>query len=105
MPQFDAYVNPNHEQRAGFPYLVVLQSDQLDHYTTRLVMPLVRLSKTPERLPRRLTERVVVLGEPLYLAAHLSAALPARLLRKPVQSLRDQSDPIREALDAVLSGV
>ena len=106
MSQFDVFENPNRAQRAGFPYLVVLQSDQLDHFSTRLVMPLVRMPNPPAMLPRRLAQTVRVAGEALHLAPHLSASLPERLLlRHPVASLRSQSDTLREALDAVISGV
>lgn len=103
--QFDVFENPNRVQREGFPYLVVMQSDQLDHYSTRLVMPLTRMVNPPALLPRRLTQTVRVSGEALHPAAHLSAALPERLLRGPIASLRSQADILRDALDAVLSGV
>lgn len=105
MAQFDVFENPNRVQREGFPYLVVMQSDQLDHYSTRLVMPLTRMVNPPALLPRRLTQTVRVSGEALHPAAHLSAALPERLLRGPIASLRSQADVLRDALDAVLSGV
>lgn len=105
MAQFDVFENPNREQRGGFPYLVVLQSDHFDHYATRLVMPLSRMAQVPRNLPRRLAERVVVRGEALHASAHLCAAVPAKLLKRPVLSLREQAASIRDALDAVLSGV
>lgn len=105
MAQFDAFDNPNAAQREAYPYVVVLQSDLLDSYSTRLAMPLVRGPGPARRLPHRLAETVVVSGERLFLAAHLCAAVPARLLRRPVESLRDQSAAIRDALDAVVSGV
>jgi toxin CcdB len=103
--QFDVFENPNRVQREGFPYLVVIQSDQLDHYSTRLVMPLARLAKVPSVLPRRLTQTVRVAGEALHPAAHLSAPLPHRILARPVASLATQADILRDALDAVVSGV
>ena len=103
--QFDVLENPNRAQREGFPYLVVMQSDQLDHYNTRFVMPLARLANVPSVLPRRLTQTVRVAGEALHPAAHLSAPLPTRVLSQPIGSLRAQSDVLRDALDAVLSGV
>jgi toxin CcdB len=103
--QFDVYENPNRAQRDGVPFLVVMQTDQLDHYSTRFVMPLVRLPDPPASLPRRLSQNVRIGGETLYLAAHLSAALPERLLRKPVASLRAQAESLRDALDAVVSGI
>lgn len=96
---------PNVPQRAGFPYLVVLQCDQLDRYSTRLAMPLSRLARKPARLPRRLAQAVVIAGEQLFPAAHLCAALPAKLLRRPVASLAAQADVVRDALAAVVSGV
>lgn len=103
MAQYDVYANPS--PGTGFPYLVDLQSAQLDRLPTRLVMPLQRLSRVPEGLPRRLVQPVHVKGEDLYLAAHQCAALPARLLRRPVATLSAQSALVLDALDAVVSGV
>lgn len=105
MAQYDAHANPNEAQRRAFPYLVVLQSDQLAHHSTRLVMPLARLPRPPLGAPRRLAQTVDVDGERLYLAAHLCAPFPARLLREPVASLRQDAGVFNDALDAVISGV
>lgn len=105
MAQYDAYRNPNVAQRETFPYLVVLQSEQLDHYTTRLVMPLQRLPRLPSSLPRRLAQSLQIEGEMLYLAPHLCGAIPAKLLKARVASLRGEAGVLRDALDAVLSGV
>ena len=105
MAQFDAYANPNVQQRVAFPYLVVMQSDQLGHHTTRFAMPLARLPRPPAGLPRRLAQPVDIDGERLYPAAHLCAAVPAKLLRGPVASMRTQGDVLRDALDAVVSGI
>ena len=105
MAQFDAYDNPNVAQRAAFPYLVVLQSDQLDQFSTRFVMPLARSSLLTAAGPRRLAQTVDVGGERLYLAAHLCASLPSRVLRRPVASLRAAAGSFVDALDAVVSGV
>lgn len=87
------------------PYVVVLQSDQLGHHNTRLVMPLMRLPHAPVASPRRLATTVDVLGESLYLGAHQCAALPVNQLKKPVQSLKVQSTQLCDALDAVIAGV
>ena len=104
MAQYDVYENPNIAQRRGFPYLVVLQNDQLNHYSTRFAMPLSRLATTPAKLPRRLTQTVMVAGETLHLAPHLCAPLPDRLLRNPVESLRVHAAALVDAIDAVTSG-
>ncbi len=105
MAQYDAYANPNAAQRVAFPYFVVLQSDQLSQHSTRLCMPLARLPRAPAALPRRLTQSVLIEGERLYLAAHLCAALPARLLKGRRIALRAEANAFTDALVAVLSGV
>jgi toxin CcdB len=105
MAQFDAYENPTIGQREAFPYFVVLQSDQLDHYSTRLVMPLARAAVAPDAAPRRLSQSLTVRGERLYLAPHLLAALPGKVLKRPVESLRADAAIFIDALDAVVSGV
>lgn len=105
MAQYDVYANPTAAAREGFPYLVDLQSAQLNRLPTRLVMPLQRLPRPPEGLPRRLVQTVKVQGESLYLAAHQCAAVPATLLRRRVASVASQVATVIDALDAVVSGV
>lgn len=105
MAAFDLHLNPSPRERAGFPYVVVMQSGQLDFLPTRLVMPLQRLSRAPTGVPARLVQPVVVDGETLYPAAHQCAAIPARALRQPAGSLHDQQGVLRDALDAVVSGI
>jgi toxin CcdB len=105
MRQFEAFANPNVAQRPAFPYVVVMQSGQLQHHSTRLVMPLARLPRAPESAPRRLSSAVSIAGETLYPAAHLCGALPARLLRQSAGLLREQSHVLVDALDAVISGI
>ena len=105
MAQYDVYANPNVAQRAAFPYLVDLQSGQLDHHSSRLIMPLARLPHAPHAMPRRLAQTVEIDGERCYLAAHLTAPFPAKLLCKRVTSLRGEAGILADALDAVISGV
>ena len=78
MAQYDVYPNPTAAQREAFPYFVVLQSDQLAQFSTRLVMPLARAPVPAGVLPRRLSQTVQVAGERLMLAPQLCAALPER---------------------------
>lgn len=105
MAQFDVYANPNVAQRSIFPYIVQIQHDFFDSLPTRLVVPLQRPRIAVEAFPRRLTETVRVDGEALFIAAHLAAALPARLLKGPVASAGDQQMVVRDAMDAIQSGV
>lgn len=105
MAQFDVFDNPSPRAREGFPYLVDMQSAQLRHLPTRLMMPLQRLSRQPAGLPRRLGLAVTIAGERLYPAPHQCAAVPAKLLGKPLMSMNTEQHVFRDALDAVVSGV
>lgn len=105
MAQYDVYENPSVAQRGGFPYVVVLQSDQLDVYASRLVMPLARLPHRPEKSPRRLSQSLEINAEVLYLAPHMCAALPANILKKPTAHLGAERQLLIDALDAVISGI
>ena len=105
MAQFDVYENPNVPQRAVFPFVVQVQNDFFDSLPTRLVIPLQRSRLRTDAFPRRLTETMRVQGEQLFIAAHLAGALPVRLLRNPVTSAAGQQGLVRDALDALLSGV
>lgn len=105
MAQYDVFENPSVAQRGGFPYVVVLQSDQLDFYSSRFVMPLARLPRPPAKSPRRLVQSVEIEGEVLYLAAHMCAALPAHILNKPSTHLQAERQLFVDALDAVVSGI
>ena len=105
MPQFDIYANPNVAQRQIFPYVVQLQHDFFDALPTRFVMPLQRARIGADAFPRRLTETVRVEGEVLFIAAHLAAALPSRILRNPVGNAGEQHALLRDALDALISDV
>jgi toxin CcdB len=105
MAQYDVYVNPNPASRETVPYLVDVQSRFLDHFSTRLVMPLLRFEASDVGVPRHLMPRLRVGDESLVLYAHQAAAVHSRLLKKPVATLAPHAAEILGALDAVVSGI
>jgi toxin CcdB len=105
MAQFDVYANPNPRSNDTVPYVVDVQSSLLDALPTRLVMPLSRVGVMPQGMPQRLVPVFSVAGEKLALHAHQSAGIDARLLKKRVASIRQHAGEIRDALDAVVSGI
>jgi toxin CcdB len=105
MAQYDVYANPNPKSRDAVPYLVDVQSGLLDSLRTRLVMPLSRVGVTAGTLPRRLVPVFTIKGEALALHAHEAAGIDARLLKRAVASVSDRALEIRDALDAVVSGI
>ena len=105
MAQFDVYANPSPRSRDWVPWVVDVQSNLLSALPTRLVMPLTRLGLDLIHTPRRLAPQFLVQGERLALHAQSAASLDARLLRKPLVSLAAHAGEIRDAMDAVLSGI
>ncbi|OGB03244.1 MAG: hypothetical protein A3E25_03500 [Burkholderiales bacterium RIFCSPHIGHO2_12_FULL_69_20] len=105
MAQYDVYPNPSARSRDVVPYVVDVQSDLLSALRTRLVMPLTRVAVDLPHPPRRLAPLFSIEGERLALQPQTTAGLDARLLRKPVASLAAHAGEIRDALDAVISGV
>lgn len=105
MPQYDVYVNPNPRSRESVPYIVDVQSALLGVLRTRLTMPLSRIGIDAAGMPRRLAPQFVVEGERLALHPHAAAGIDSRLLRGAVASLAEYAGEIRDALDAVVSGV
>ena len=104
MARFDVYANPDASERKVVPYLLDVQSDLIDQLSTRLVMPLSRVGASQPRLPPSLCLVVEIKAESLTLLAYLAAPVAARLLTKPVGSLRYRASEISAALDAVISG-
>ena len=105
MAQFDVFPNPNPRSRETVPYVVDIQSALLESLPTRLVMPLSRVGLRPEGMPRRLAPTFVIDGERVALYPHEAAAVDAKLLKRRVDTLLVHGGEIRDALDAVLSGV
>jgi len=103
--QYDVYPNPSPRSREQVPYVVDVQSDLLSALRTRLVMPLTRVAVDLPHPPRRLAPQFSISGERLALQPQAAAGLEARLLRQPVASLAAHAGEIRDALDAVISGV
>jgi toxin CcdB len=84
--------------------VVDVQSDLLEPFGTRVVIPLVALEHAP-RAPRRLNPVFEVEGEPMILATHLLAAVAEGELSRPaLGSLASHRDAIRAALDMLFLG-
>jgi toxin CcdB len=103
--QWDVFINPSALTRAELPYLVDMQSDLLSALSTRLVAPLAHDNVVHSSLPRRLSPAFDIQGQAVVMLPQEAGLMDARLLRRPVASLREQSHRLVDALDAVVSGV
>jgi toxin CcdB len=98
MARFDYFAG----ERAA-TYIVDVQSNHLEALPTRVVVP---LEPPQAAIPpiRDLTPTITVGGEALVLLTPLMAAVPRRVLRRPLGDLLDQSDDIIRALSILLTG-
>jgi len=92
-----------HALRAGGDLVVDVQSDLLDPFGTRVVVPLIDLAHAPQA-PRRLNPVFQVGGRAMIFTAHLLAAMPTSELGAPKGSLAGERDAIRDALDLAFLG-
>lgn len=100
--QFDVFANPNSDEVAYRPFLVVLQSDLISDLRATIVSPLVR--RRDMTGAQRLNPLVTVGGEEFWLATHELFALDRRILRKKVASLAECRNQIIAALDMLFTG-
>jgi toxin CcdB len=92
-----------HDGRGAAKYLLDVQSLQLDHLATRVVVPLVPAGGRFTGLPD-LNPILRVRGEPLVMMTTLLAAVPRRVLGPALGNLLDQADDIARAIGILLHG-
>lgn len=98
MPRFDVYPAPGGEGLA-----IDVQADLLAQLNTRVVVPLMPVESAP--VPAKtLNPRFEVDGRAYIMVTQYLAAVPRRLLGKPVASLSRQRDDIVSALDLLFQG-
>lgn len=104
MARFDVHANPG-SHATTTPYLLDVQSDLLDGLDTRMVIPLRSLKAFPKvKLSNRLTPVLTVQGEEFLLETPKMAAVPHRVLKKPVISLASEQAQITAAVDFLFQG-
>ncbi|MBK8374937.1 MAG: CcdB family protein [Sphingomonadales bacterium] len=95
MARFDVYLTADGQQ-----YLLDCQSDWLDHFNTRFMVPLVA-DKQATNI-QRLHPELQVRGTSFIMATHLASAVPTKELGQKVASLQDQEYSITNALDTLI---
>ena len=100
--QLDIVRNPDRDDAALRPYLIVLQSDLVSGLRSTVVAPLV--IKTALSGAPRLNPVLAVDGDEYWLAIHELFAVDRRALGPAVVSLADQHDKIMSALDFLFIG-
>ncbi|MGJ8618043.1 MAG: CcdB family protein [Sulfitobacter sp.] len=98
MSRFDLYRGAE-----DHTYLLDLQSEYLEDYSTRVVAPVVPLADFKHPV-KGLNPLVTIQGEKFVVLTHFIAAVPVSGLRGHVMNLLDQSDELTRALDLLFQG-
>lgn len=99
MAQFDFYVVP-----AGSGYWLDCQTDLMDEFNTRLVVPLLPLDTAPKPV-RQLNPVLDIEGKPFVMATHYAGAIPESELGRAAGSLAHYRYEIVKAFDFLITGV
>jgi len=102
MAQFDVHRNAG-KQKEAIPFVVVVQSSQLDEYRRRVVVPLVRKSAIGKISHSSFNPTFKIRGTPVVLHPLEIVSVPVSQLGDFVESLNDESQQIIAALDELLS--
>ncbi|HBS25665.1 MAG TPA: plasmid maintenance protein CcdB [Gammaproteobacteria bacterium] len=98
MARFDVYENPD-----GLGYLMTVQAGILDHLNTRMVVPLMPISESPQ--PARILNPIFTIsGEETMMATQFMAAVPTAVLRSQIVNLEPEHQSIVTAIDFLLQG-
>ncbi len=84
-------------------YLLDVQSDMLDHFKTRVVIPLLPIAAVPPPA-RKLHPVFEINGRKLVMATHLIATMPISELGESRLNLAKQHDAVIAALDMLFQG-
>lgn len=106
MRQFCVYRNRNSATRASYPLLLNVQSDLIDETGTRVVVPLVPVSRGRHPPPiTSLAPLMDVNGKPHVLVAPLLTAVELADLGALEADLAPERSAILGALDVLISGI
>ena len=98
MARFDVY-----ESLDSDSYLLDVQSDLLDGFNTRVVVPLLPRDQSP-RPAKRLNPIFAGVGADLVMATQYLASVPEKELKSPVGNLAECAHEISTAIDMLFVG-
>lgn len=103
MARFDAYNNPDVDERKFVPFLLDVQNDFIRGMDTRVVVPLWKVGFLPDRL-EQLHPELEVNGQRVVMDTPALGSVPAQNLRRVVDNLGSQQLTIQNALDTLFGG-
>lgn len=105
MARFDVYLNPGQDKKADVPFLLDVQSDLLADLGSRVVVPLRRVDRfATTNFPSNLAPIFEIEGIRCFMETPKLAAVPLKILNKPLVSLSEFHVSITSALDFLFQG-
>jgi toxin CcdB len=101
--QFDVVPNPDADDAAYRPYLVILQSDLVSGLRSTVVAPLVPREQITGA--QRMNPIFSINGAEYWLATHELFAVEQRMLKSGIANLGDHHSTIMAALDFIFTGL
>lgn len=98
MPKYDVFPNPS-----GDGYLLDVQTNLLSDLNTRIVVPLLPVSKAPKPATR-LNPIFDFENQPVVMVTQFMAAVPTRILKISVGKLDEEFETITSAIDMLFQG-
>jgi toxin CcdB len=105
MAQFSIHKNKNPKTKVVYPFLLDVQSDLLRDLSTRVVIPLVKLTTIDKKPIKNLTPVLDVEGQKFVVLIPQLAGIGASELGPVVASAAAQRDQIVAALDFLITGI
>ena len=103
MAQFDVFENPNEETNQAVPFLLDVQADLLDAFSTRVIVPLIAASAMGKAV-KHLNPQFTIRNNTVFMSTAELAGISVRSLGEKVSSLKDQRHEIIAALDFLYTG-
>ena len=98
MAKYDVYKHPD-----GDRYILDVQTDLMDDFDTRVIVPLVALDLAP-KIAKRLNPIFTIEGVQMSMVTQFIATVPKAMLKTPITNLNSEFDKITQALDMVFQG-
>lgn len=104
MSQFWIHENANPSAKAGYPYLLDIQSPLLENLESRLVLPLAPLARFEGKPIRNLTPTVSIGGTDYIILLPQAAGVNRKNLGEAVMDLSQRRGELVSAMDFLITG-
>ena len=104
MAQFSVYTNLNSSTKDQYPLLLDIQNKLLDSLETRLVIPLIPLSKYESKPIKELMPIIAINIKKYVVLTPLQAGIHKKLLGNFISDISAQRQEIISSIDFLLTG-